>query len=294
MEQLDQAFAVGMQEAEVACTSEASGQHMLQDQPKELGTGDGTGFHLLGLGLLITEGHLSILADQDVFFLNDTPIEIAPEIDQCLFTAPDRLAINDPFFGVTLGQRESLMDDCVEHFGAEDLGQGLVIEEVNLAGLLGFWFGSPQPLLAIHSGSRHDQMHMGMIVEPTRMGMQDRNGARHALQPLVVMTEAAHGLPDTADHPIIEGALVLPGQGPELGRQGEGQQKILGRDLLLELTLQPLLAFMVLAMRAVAMTTGVRHQDLMVTGGALHLHAWTQRSATSLHGLQSAALPWQE
>ena len=126
------------------------------------------------------------------------------------------------------------------------------------------------------------------------MGMQDRNGAGHALQLLVVMTEGSHRLPDTADHPVIEDALMLPSQRPELGRQGEGHQKVLGRDLPFQLALQPLLAFVVLAMGTVPMTARVRHQDLMVTGGALHLYARTQRSATCLHGLQRATLPWQE
>ena len=34
---------------------------------------------------------------------------------------------------------------------------------------------------------------------------------------------------------------MLPSQRPKFGRQGEGQQKILGRDLFFELPFQPLL-----------------------------------------------------
>jgi len=39
----DQAFAVGMQEAEVSGPAKALGQHMLEDQPQEFGAGDGAG-----------------------------------------------------------------------------------------------------------------------------------------------------------------------------------------------------------------------------------------------------------
>ena len=108
------------------------------------------------------------------------------------------------------------------------------------------------------------------------MGMQDRDGARHALQLFVVVTEGAYGFPATADHQIIEGALMLPGQRSEFGRQGKGQKEVIGRDSLPELTLQPLLALMMLAMGTVPMTTGVRHKDPMITSGALCLHSRTQ------------------
>ena len=58
------------------------------------------------------------------------------------------------------------MGDGIEHFGAEDVGQCLVIEQINLAGLLGFWFDTPQSLNVIHGSGRHDQMHVGMEIEP--------------------------------------------------------------------------------------------------------------------------------
>jgi hypothetical protein len=53
---------------------------------------------------------------------------------------------------------------------------------------------------------------------------------------------------------------MLPGQRAERFGQGKGQQKILRRHLFLELTFQPLLAFMVLAVRTAAMTAGMGHE----------------------------------
>jgi hypothetical protein len=63
---------------------------------------------------------------------------------------------------------------------------------------------------------------------------------------------------------------VRPGERPEFGRQREGQQKVVGGHLFLHLTFQPLLTLMVLAVRAVAMAAGMRHQLLMIA--AVH---WT-------------------
>jgi len=62
------------------------------------------------------------------------------------------------------------------------------------------------------------------------------------------------------------------GQPPEFGGQGEGQQKVLGGDLFLDLAFQPLLTLMMLAVRAVAMAAGMRHQFLMRATRALNLH----------------------
>ena len=62
---------------------------------------------------------------------------------------------------------------------------------------------------------------------------------------------------------------MVPGQRPKFGRQGEGQQKILGRDLFVELPFQPLLAFMMLAMGTIAMAAGMRDEDLFFAAVAL-------------------------
>ena len=62
---------------------------------------------------------------------------------------------------------------------------------------------------------------------------------------------------------------MLPGQRPKFGRQGEGQQKILGGHLFVELSFQPLLALMMLAMGTIAMTAGMRDEDLFFAAVAL-------------------------
>ncbi len=101
------------------------------------------------------------------------------------------------------------------------------------------------------------------------MGVQNRYGAGGTLKLLVVVSKGPYGLPATADHQGIERALMAPCQRPELLGQGESQEKILGGHLFVELTFQPLLALMVLAVRTVAMAAGMGHEKLAVALGAL-------------------------
>ena len=71
---------------------------------------------------------------------------------------------------------------------------------------------------------------------------------------------------------------------PKVGALGEGDHKIRSRQLFLNLPLYPLLALMMLAMRAVSMTAGMRHKNLMVTITTTHEHPGAVPSST---GLQS-------
>jgi hypothetical protein len=104
---------------------------------------------------------------------------------------------------------------------------------------------------------------MRVIVETASVGVQHRDGARAALKLAVVAGEGRERVPSAAHQSIVEHVLMRPGERPELGRQGEGEQEVLGRQLPLQLSFQPLLALVVLAVRAVAMTAGMGHQTLM-------------------------------
>ncbi len=107
------------------------------------------------------------------------------------------------------------------------------------------------------------------------MGVQDRDGTRRTVELLIVLTKRLHGFPATASHQRIERTLMPPCQRPEFLGQGESQKKILGRHLFLELTLKPLLTFMVLAVGTVAMAAGMRHEGQVVARSALRQHLGT-------------------
>ena len=118
--------------------------------------------------------------------------------------------------------------------------------------------------------------------------MQQRDRPGRALQLPVVQAERAHRLPAATHQQIVERALVCPGQRPEFGRQGEGQQKVFGRHLLAQLAFQPLLTLMVLTVWAVAMAAGVRDQHLMLASGALDLHLRAGLRAAVFHRRERA------
>ena len=264
-------LAVGMQKAEVARTPESLGQHMLQHQPEELRAGKRSALQLSGTGVAITEADFAVGAGEDVFLGDDAPVQIAPQVDERLLARADGFAIHHPRRGVTIGQPQPGGLDGREQLRPEHLGQRLVVEQI-AALCLAPPTGSPLLLLAIDRRCRHDQMDMRVIVQFARVGVQDGDGAGRALQLLVVLTEGLHCFPGAAHEHIIDGLLVRKGKPSEFGREREGQQKVLGRHLLLQLAFQPLLALVVLAVLAVAMAAGMRHPFLMRASCALDVH----------------------
>ena len=114
--------------------------------------------------------------------------------------------------------------------------------------------------------------------------MQHCNGTRRPLKLWVVLAEGTHRLPATTHEQIVDDVLVRPGQRPEFCGQGERQQKGLGGHLLLQLTFQPWLTLMMLAVQAVAVAAGMRHPFLMLTFRVFDLH---HRA-----GLRAAMFSW--
>ena len=66
-----------------------------------------------------------------------------------------------------LGEDQALLPDTLQHFGAKDLGQCLVIEQVRFSGFAlagGFGgLGTPKPLEPIDCGSGHYDVDMGVV-----------------------------------------------------------------------------------------------------------------------------------
>ena len=189
-------------------------------------------------------------------------------------------------------QAQAHLGDRREHLGPEHLGQGLMAEQVTGFALVGV--GAPHPLLGIDSGGRHDQMDVGMVVQAAGMGVQDGNRPGRALQVLVVEAEGPHRLPGALDERAIERALMGEGEGAKLRRQGERQQEVLARHQGLELALQPLLAFVMLAVRTGAVAAGMGHKHPLLAGEAVRLHAGAEGVAAGLHGRERLALLGQQ
>ena len=98
---------------------------------------------------------------------------------------------------------------------------------------------------------------MRMKVETACVRMQYRHSARCALQLFVVLTEGVDGVPRTLRQKAIDHLLILPRQCPPFLRQGEGDHEIVAGKLFCLLLFYPLLRFVRLAMRAVAVAAGM-------------------------------------
>jgi len=55
---------------------------------------------LADFNVLVTEGDLAITTGDDVIFLDDAFIKIAPKIDQRFVAAADGLDVDAPLFGI--------------------------------------------------------------------------------------------------------------------------------------------------------------------------------------------------
>jgi len=265
---------------------------VLQHQPQKCRAGDRSGLPLLRLTVLITEGHLALFTGYDMLLLDDTPVEITAQVDQRLLARTDRLAVHHPLIRAVCREHKPFVGNGLQELGSKHFSQRLMIEQIGLFPFM--CLGSPQPLERIDGSGRHHQVHVGVVIQTAGMGVQDRNRTGHAEELFIILSEGPHRLPDTLDHQGIKQALMSPGQGPKFSRQGEGQQKILGRHLLFQLAFQPLLALVMLAVGAMAVPTGMGYQDLAVTRGALHQHAGAVRGTTGLHGGQRLAMTRQD
>jgi len=130
---------------------------------------------------------------------------------------------------------------------------------------LGAGFATPQPLFFIHRRRWHHQMYMRVEVQAPGMGVQYGSSTGRALQGFVIQAEALYSFPGASKQSGIDLTLVLPRQGSKLGRQGKGEHKVLSGDALLLLSLNPPLAFMLLAVRATAVSTRMGYIAVLIT-----------------------------
>jgi hypothetical protein len=131
---------------------------------------------------------------------------------------------------------------------------------------------------------RHDHMYVGMIIQFSGLGMQYRCKSGDTLQLLVILRKCFQKFLYALKHQSIDGLLILLGQLAQLFGQGKGDQEILGWKLFVQLIFNPLPAFMVLAMGAASMATGMRDIGLFLTAGTPDKHVTIGLFSTLLHG----------
>jgi hypothetical protein len=119
-------------------------------------------------------------------------------------------------------------------------------------------------LFPVDGTGGHHQMHVPMVVEPACVRVQYRDSSRAALQVLVVLAELIDRFPGPLGDEGLEGFLILPRQVAPLFRQGEGDHEIVARKLFGQLALYPLLGFVGLAVRAIAVSAGMGNEAISI------------------------------
>lgn len=176
---MDQAFAVTVKKAVIPGSAKTPGQDMLQQQPQELCSGQGA---CLGLAAVfrIPKGHLTILAAQDILLRQYATVEVTPQVKQRLLAVAHLFAIDDPLLRDLRLHLPATLLHRLKPLPPKHLGQCLLTEQI-----LAF-LDPPAIEQGIDGpGGDHD-VHMGMEVQCSAMGVKHRRGTQLSSKGLVV------------------------------------------------------------------------------------------------------------
>ena len=120
LNELDDPFGIAMQQTKVSDSSESFWQHMEQQAPEELCTGE-TLDHLLPLVVFDAKGDDPMAIAKDILFRDHATIKVATEVDQGLLTSPHLLAVHHPVIRQSLLDFQAKCLDPVNHLGSKNL-----------------------------------------------------------------------------------------------------------------------------------------------------------------------------
>jgi hypothetical protein len=135
-------------------------------------------------------------------------------------------------------------------------------------------------------------MHMRVVIEIAFMGMEDSMGTAAATQLWIATCKAIERLPGGFEQQIVGNPLMCPEELPQLRWYSEGNHVIVNRQQSCLLPLQPLLAFMLLAMGTTAVAAGMGQAHLMVAAIAFQHHHAAVLIAATAHSLQGPMMAW--
>ena len=245
---------IAVEEAVITHTTEPRGQHVLDDQPHEARTADGSGHPLSALAVAVGERHrLAVVGDQ-LLLADDATIEIARQVLQRRLPGADPAAVHDPAFRQRRRRREAGDSQAVEHPSAEDRRERLVREQIPSLRR------SPTLPARVDRAAGDDHVHVRVVVEAPRLGVQHRAQSDLAVEVLVAMGEVAAGAHRAVEQQPVEHLGVVPSERATLGRQGERHEVVAHRQELGLLALEPAGVVVVLATRAAAVSAGAEHR----------------------------------
>ena len=133
MYEQDQTFGIAVQQTKVSDTPESFGQDMEQQAPEELCASEALD-HLLACVVFDSKADDPLAVAKNILFRDHPAIKVATEVDQCLISSANCLAVNHPFLRQSLVSLQVKCLDPIKDFGAKDLGEvkGREEEEVVL------------------------------------------------------------------------------------------------------------------------------------------------------------------
>ena len=205
---------------------EATREHMQQEAPDELGRREA--HHLEGVALPIiapAEVDDAVLHSDETLMADGNPMGIAPEVRHHLLGACEgRLGIDDPLLppqGIQpLAKRGGLLQrrcprgklelplgeggvEAIEILPAKDPCEGAHGEQE-----LPTPRRNPPVLLGHQSATRHETMHVEMLVQVLAPGMQDHGSPEVATEPTWVPPEGVQRVPRGLEQESIEDTRV--------------------------------------------------------------------------------------
>jgi len=179
---LQQPLAMAMQQAVVTGMPEPLGQHMTQQHPQKPCPCDALD-HLPACVVSRAKRDHAISIREDILLTQHATVERTPQIDKCLLTLANRLAVHNPVPRDWCVHAQAHSPHPLQPFGKKHLGKIGHREEISLdlsAPLFPICF----PWLLLMDGIRRDnQVNMGMAVKPPVVCMQNRMRSGDSFQP---------------------------------------------------------------------------------------------------------------
>jgi hypothetical protein len=258
----------------------------LEEAADELLGVEGAGPEGAGVGGAIAEGDLAVGQFEDAAVADGDAEDVGSQILQGVETIAHGLAMNDPILlphcwgdkGEEIGLAQS-----VAELGAEDGGEGLDGKQEVLSG------GQPGLTIRGKAASGDEVVNVGVVAEVAPPGMEDADEADLPADEARVLGQVLEGGGRSAEEEVVEGFLVAANDVPELAGQGEGEEKVWGREQEVLLLLQPPLGLVVLALGTMPVAAGVIEiLDLVTHRAVIDVSPQGRRTAAldGAHGLE--------
>ena len=214
--------------------------------------------------------------------------DIRSEVFQACFTGTDGLGVDVPFNLPDVGRdliEEAGFFHSIAKLGFEDLGESSDGEiEIGSGGV-------PEAIGGGEGAAGDDVMDMGMILQGTSPGVEDSEESREITADVfLIRSKFLHSFGRSFEQGRVGEPLVFANEAAKILRDGKSEQEMVTGELPLDLFFQPLSGFMVLTVRAMAISTGAKDPMELAAAFALIKGDTTGLGATGDDGINDFAV----